>query len=735
MSQDAINIQLRDLRHQMRLVSALEDAKAKQVPLRSGLQRDAVTPEVRELDRQVKQTMRENGIDSKKARSPEEQWRTSLDAIKTRLRNQIYDLEKQLKTGQKTPKKVGTAYDAEALALKEVRDKLKATLEGIEGKPKMSPEQRIKVATAAIEKSIAEYERRIQQVELAPQKKVNTTPETPELWQLRARRERLIAIYKGMQKDNRPAKDPMKQKIENAIKAVEKSIATYQEKIGNKDLSPITKPSTTTITPELAKLREARDGLRVVFEQMRKDARPKRSPEDIALQQYRTHLERMVTQYERKLSEGDFAIKERKEPPMDKLSLDLRHKVDKAKKAYYDARFQDQLSRRSFLEASIDTAKEIINTPRTLITSFDVSAPLRQGAFIFYGHPIRGAKALPDMFRALASEKEQFRVEQEIINRKNYAIYERSGLYLAEHGQKLSKMEEVYQSRWAESVPGVKASQRAYTTFLNKLRADSFDSMLENLTKKGKDATKEEKEAIANLVNVMTGRGKLKGGDTLSLVFFAPRYMASRFQAILGQPFIKGSARTRKLIAKEYAKTLIGIGTVLTLGYLAGAEIEKDSRSSDSGKMRFGNTRLDPLAGLAQTTTILARVATGTTKNGRGKILALKDHPLIAREKKLQYGKSDIADVIARFLRTKLSPFVGTSLDVKMGKDVVGNKVTLYDVPGKLLVPLQFKDIYEAMQEQGVAKGAALSLLSLFGMSMSTYGPGVDKPRITAWGE
>lgn len=666
MSQEALAVQLRELRHQMRLVSALEDAKSQKAPLRSGLQRDPISNEVRELDRQVKQAMKESGIDSRKARSPEEQWRTALDAVKTRLRNQIFDLEKQLKTGEKSPKKVGVQYDAEATALKEVRDKLKATLEQIEGKRQISPEQKTKNAISAVERSIAEYERRI----------------------------------------------------------------------AAKELEPIKKESTTPVTPELAKLREVRDGLRVVYQQMQKDAKPGKSPEEVALQQYRTRLARQVNEYERKLAESDFATKQKKEIPMDKVSLELRHKLDKAKRAYHEARFQDQLSRRTFLQQMFDSAKEVVNTPRTLITSFDVSAPFRQGAFIFFSHPIRGAKTLPDMFKALLSDKERFRVDQEILNRKNYPLYERSKLYLSEHGKKLSDIEEVYQSRWAEKIPffgrGVAASQRAYTTFLNKLRADSFDVMVENLTRKGK-ATPEELEAIANYINVATGRGKL--AVDLNTVFFAPRYVASRFQTILGQPFIKGSARTRTAIAKEYARFLIGAGVVLELGHLAGADIELDPRSSDFGKMRFGNTRLDPLGGLSQSTVFLARIASGTTKDSKGHIQALRDDPWAAPGKKVRYGKSDIGDVLWRFMRTKLSPFVGTSLDAKTGKDVVGNKVELEDMPGKLLVPLAMRDIYEAMKEQGVSKAAALSLLSLFGMGMSTYGNTKDKPLVAPWHE
>jgi hypothetical protein len=208
LSRKEIDVQLREIKRQARLISAYEDALSKQVPLRSGMQRDPLSDKVREMGRQVRQAMREAGIDSLSTRTPEEQWKTSLDAVKTRLKNQIADLTKQLEIGKKTPKKIGIEYDEEANALKEERDSLSAALAEIEGKPQMSPEQKIKMAMAAVEKSIAEYDRRIKENDLTPQKKVSTTPVTPELKAMREKRDQLKEIYKGMQDEAKPKLTP-----------------------------------------------------------------------------------------------------------------------------------------------------------------------------------------------------------------------------------------------------------------------------------------------------------------------------------------------------------------------------------------------------------------------------------------------------------------------------------------------------------------------------------------------
>ena len=40
----------------------------------------------------------------------------------------------------------------------------------------------------------------------------------------------------------------------------------------------------------------------------------------------------------------------------------------------------------------------------------------------------------------------------------------------------------------------------------------------------------------------------------------------------------------------------------------------------------------------------------------------------------------------------------------------------------RLFIPLSFQDIRDTMEEHGVAKGAAISILQIFGMRVQTYG-------------
>lgn len=145
MTQDEISVDLREARRQMRLISALEDAEGGDSPLKTGLQRDPVSDEVRELQRMIRDAMRENGVDSQI--SPEDQWKTSIDAVKTRLKNEIRDLDKQIAGGKRTIKdRKILDYDEEAKQLKIIRDEKKQLLESIDAKPPKSEEEMQKIA-------------------------------------------------------------------------------------------------------------------------------------------------------------------------------------------------------------------------------------------------------------------------------------------------------------------------------------------------------------------------------------------------------------------------------------------------------------------------------------------------------------------------------------------------------------------------------------------------------------
>jgi len=326
------------------------------------------------------------------------------------------------------------------------------------------------------------------------------------------------------------------------------------------------------------------------------------------------------------------------------------------------------------------------------------------------------------MFRALGSERAAFRIEQEIQGRKNYKLYREGGVALTESRGASSNVEEMYRSRWGELVPGIPASNRAFTSYLNLIRADLFDAMHKSAFST-RTATPAELKAIGDYVNMATGRGSIKGYENMMIglgtIMWAPKLVLSRFQMLLGKGLMPGggiTAATRIAVAKEYARILTGIATIYAVhSFLTGEPVEDDPRSSDFGKIVVGNTRIDVLAGVSQATVFTARIISGETKSLKsGQVKPI-------RGDYVPYGGTDTWKVITNFLRTKLTPAIGIGINLVDGKDLMGEKITLYDVPRETLVPLAMMDIYDAMDEEGVPPGFALGILGMFGVGIQTH--------------
>lgn len=365
---------------------------------------------------------------------------------------------------------------------------------------------------------------------------------------------------------------------------------------------------------------------------------------------------------------------------------------------------------------------ETFNAIRSLITSFDLSAVFRQGGFFTFGRPLTAAKAVPEMLRSFHSELGFDRAKDALDQRPNRELYDQAGLYLADRAG-LSKQEEAFVGRWTKKIPLVAASERAYTAFLNRIRADVFDAMT-GLTIGGRPSLAEAK-AIAHFINVATGRGTLgafeKAATPLANLFFSPRYAVSRFQLLAGQPFFGGNAKTRGFIAKEYARALGGLAAFYAIASVLNSDekITFDPRSSDFGKVRFGKTRLDPLAGLSQTAVFVARIVAGDKVSADGKVIPLREHG----GKKVPFGGDTVSDVIKNFIRGKLAPIPGAAVDVADRKNMIGEPTTAPGVVGRLAIPLAARDVYEAMVDQGMPRGLAISMLAILGMGTQTYEP------------
>lgn len=442
-----------------------------------------------------------------------------------------------------------------------------------------------------------------------------------------------------------------------------------------------------------------------------------------ALEAFKNRTRKQIGVFEEKIAKGDVAQKQRKRlDELDDEAVDLEFQLDKLKQRVQEMRAADQRKNASTASKVAGELVEGAGLVRSVLTSFEASAVLRQGKIPFMAGPWRSIGLGRAMIEAAGSERGAFRRLRMIKHRQNYknGYYQLGKLFIAEKGGGLNKLEEAFASRIASKIPGIGASERAYTAYLNELRADLFDSMVKTMTKNGKDATPQELRTIGDYVNAATGRGTFfkdhNPGVLMQHAFFSPRFVASRFNYLFGQPFYKASsARAKVAIAKEYARTLTGYAIFYTtMAYLAeqvpsyGISIEKNPTSSDFGKIRIGNTRIDPLAGLQQVTRFVVNES-GVTE----------------REKKIGGGtkKIDPLATATRFLRTKLAPIPSLIVDWKTGSDVVGNKFKYSDIPRKMLVPITYQDTLNIMRANGVPLGTALMVLAFFGEGVNEYEP------------
>ena len=281
--------------------------------------------------------------------------------------------------------------------------------------------------------------------------------------------------------------------------------------------------------------------------------------------------------------------------------------------------------RRPSKEKIRENILDAINFQRTFLTAFDMSAPLRQGLLFTLSRPRQSIPAMKEMIKSFGSEKAFNELRTNIETRPNVELYEDVGLFRSDMRDLagVAGREEAFMSKFAGKLPGVKQSQRAYIGFLNKIRTDVFDNITKTFKKDGITPENNIKafEDLATYVNNATGRGSLGKLEAIAPVlngfFFSPRNLTAKFQLFTKTALNpKATPQVRVEAWKDIGKTVGVITSVLALAKLSGiADVELDPRSSDFGKGKVGNTRIDLWGGNQQLARTAAQLLTGQTKS------------------------------------------------------------------------------------------------------------------------
>lgn len=304
MSKEEIDIKLRELRALARDVSALEDIQGGQRPARSGLQRGKQTQRQRESKKRINATLREYNIQVETSeRSPEDLQQSALDSMKTRLRNRIEDLKTYIEGGERAPKRPPVQPDPEAKILIAERDRLQKVLDDIEGPSKKTDDEKIALATAAVERLIADYEKRIAEGDTESRGRT-VEPWSVELGSMKQRQAGLRDQLAEMRKAKRPQPDPEQRRLESAIKTTAKSIEDLERKIAEGDVL-VHRKASEPWSRELGRLKKRQTELKA---QVAEDRKNHLTTKAEAAERILRGLKSSIDRIERRVAAGDLSV-------------------------------------------------------------------------------------------------------------------------------------------------------------------------------------------------------------------------------------------------------------------------------------------------------------------------------------------------------------------------------------------------------------------------------------------
>jgi hypothetical protein len=541
----------------------------------------------------------------------------------------------------------------------------------------------------------------------------------------------LKALAAEMRRDAKPKGDPGYLKEQSQIKALERAIASYAEKVAKGDLAGKGKVQGPD-SRRVAQLKAIRDSRRAAYKAARDAGKPVRSPEDRYNDTRLNAMKRREADLKARQGRqaaGDFSKKPKPvTPALRRDVLNKKAELQKMKDEIDLRQKEYELSQQPAWQKGVRALGEA----RGIILGGDLGVLTRQGAFA-WSRPINSAVAAINATKAMFSPEAMGRWEVEmrelVIDGKPVApIRKEHGLQTTDT---MSHPEELVISRLLSRMPDIKIGgktvkasvffkglERFQTTFINDVRMRTFDAAV----KRG--FTPEELKLRANFINSATGRSNAKMvGPLMSAIFTSPRYERSRWE-MLAQPVrnvgrlaidgYKGELNRAALAnLKDMAVTAAGAVVLFQLAATAGGyKVNWDPESTDFLKMRKGDEVWDVTAGLAPRIRDLMRIYVGFShpdykenwiKTG-GKMLSRTINPAL----KTPAEQLSIAKQRYEGVEDPKSPFTGFKSDEEREGLIT-------------LAPLIVQSMRQAMKEDGLDAAVWAGAREFIGSSVSRY--------------
>ena len=396
---------------------------------------------------------------------------------------------------------------------------------------------------------------------------------------------------------------------------------------------------------------------------------------------------------------------------------------------------------------------DIFGTMKSMKSGFDNSFFGRQGQQSFIESPRMWmknfVKSWGDISKEYRGVDAMTLAKAEVFGRRNAMNGKWSNMGLYIH----LAFEEAYPSHLlrglaTSKVPGVglfgktyKASESAFSAGAMRMRADLADMLIKRGEEMGVDfMDKAQARPIGILVNSMTGRGNLeslgleRSSRFLNVALFSARFLKSRID-VLTAPLKYATMKGKQSLGKGdysagevFARRTAALNTLYLIGSMGlilaafdemqPGSVNWDSRSSDFGKIKVGNTRFDVSGGLGSLIVLASRIAP-SKHNGKWSQWRVNSKGKYTDLRKGGYG-DDAFDVLLDWGTNKASPGAGVLISLMKGKDFSYNPITYQSIIEQATVPITISTMMDMKDEDG-AMILIGTLADALGINTSTY--------------
>lgn len=550
------------------------------------------------------------------------------------------------------------------------------------------------------------------------------------------------------------ATDTAKQRLRNQIEDLQREI-DKGEKI-------IKSARTVKDDAELKDLKEQRDKKKQEYDEKFKDDEFK---EKKRLEQTKKRTEQRIEYLQKRIQTSDFSKKVVKPLIADTELTKLRAEKIRLQDEYDKEFFKYKLINRTKGEKIKNGIWEAWGLTRLVSATGEFSFVGVQGLIQSVAHPTYAKEAFKTAMRSFSSESKTQQWLNNIKAQEWYPELKQSKLALTEVHAEIKAREELYVSDYANMIWNVlgfplklksktafekwksaspfSAFERAAVGYLDTLRVMRFLDGKKMLEENGISFAKnpEAYKQMANAINTMTGRASLGAAEqiapALTKIFFSPRNWASLLKTATPYAFYHfGKMRSgaegfkpsvaQKMAISDFSKYL---GLTISMMALATAyfnndddeetSVEFDPTSSDFGKIKIGDTRVDPWGGRIQQVVLLSRFISESIKDGQGETIPLG----------VPFKTPTRKDLLIEMATNKLAPSASMIEKYLSSRvDEQDDRVTKYGQPYEFseelkekLHPIYWGTVNDLLKDDKTALDGLLLFYAFFGGGVNVY--------------